>query len=52
MERLSKEKLEELLLEAKEAHEEYEQELGHKDEDWQAWYAEFIIDKLEEEEEE
>lgn len=48
MERLSKERLEELLREAKEAHSEFEQELGHEDEDWATWYAEYMIDRLEE----
>jgi hypothetical protein len=32
---------------AEAAHAVYEQELGHRDEDWPAWYATFIVDRLE-----
>ena len=31
---------------AEAAHAVYEQELGHRDEDWPAWYAAFIVDRL------
>lgn len=44
---LTKEKLEELLKEAEKAHGVYETQLGHRDENWPAWYAEYIIKKLE-----
>jgi len=47
---LSKENLETLLREAEEAHGEYEQKLGHRDDNWPGWYAEFIVKKLRERE--
>jgi len=31
---------------AKAAHAVYEEELGHADPDWPAWYATFIVDRL------
>ena len=34
------------LREAEAAHGVYEQELGHRDEDWPSWYAKFIVDRL------
>ena len=43
---LSKEKLEDLLRETESAHGKYEKELGHRDENWASWYAQFIIEKL------
>lgn len=43
---LSAEQLAELLREAERAHAAYERELGHADEDWPTWYAEFIVAKL------
>jgi hypothetical protein len=46
---LTAERLAALLREAEEAHGAYERELGHADADWPAWYAEFIVAKLEEE---
>lgn len=42
------EKLEQLLREAEKSHAEYEKGLGRRDEDWPAWYAKFIVEKLEE----
>ncbi len=39
-----------LLREAESAHAEYEKQLGHADADWPAWYARFILDKLEKDE--
>jgi len=41
-----KEDLEKLLREAEKAHGEYEQGLGHRDDNWPSWYAEFIVKKL------
>ncbi len=41
--------VEELVLElraAETAHGVYEQELGHRDEDWPTWYATFIVARL------
>ena len=46
MEQLTKEQLEQLLRDAEKAHGIYEQSLGSRDENWPAWYAEFIINKL------
>jgi hypothetical protein len=34
------------LREAEAAHGVYEQELGRPDQDWPAWYAKFIVDRL------
>jgi len=45
--KLSKDKLADLLKQAEKAHAEYEQQLGHRDDNWPEWYAEFIIKKLE-----
>ena len=47
-EELTKEELDQLLREAEKAHAEYEHSLGHRDEDWATWYAEFIINRLRE----
>ena len=45
---LTKEELTRLLPDAEKAHVEYEQrELGgERDEDWPAWYAEYIVNAL------
>lgn len=48
---LTAERLAQLLREAEAAHAEYETGLGQRDEDWPAWYAAFILQKLQEEEE-
>ena len=45
---LTKEQLAELLREAEKAHGEYEQSLGHRDDDWPSWYAAFIVNKMNE----
>jgi hypothetical protein len=47
---LTKEQLTDLLREAEAAHGKYEtEELGGvRDEEWAAWYAEFIVNKLRE----
>jgi hypothetical protein len=45
---LTQERLAELLREAERAHGEYERELGSRDEDWPAWYAGYILDRLKE----
>jgi hypothetical protein len=47
---LTKEELTRLLREAEEAHGRYEKEElgGKRDEDWPAWYAEFIVNALDE----
>jgi hypothetical protein len=37
-----------LLREAANAHHTYEATLGHKDEDWAVWYAEYIIAHIQE----
>jgi hypothetical protein len=45
---LTKEELTRLLREAEEAHGRYEKEElgGKRDEDWPAWYAEYIVNAL------
>lgn len=48
MEELTAERLERLLRDAEAAHGEYERELGHRDEDWPAWYARWIVERLRE----
>ena len=47
-EELTKEQLAALLRQAEQAHAEYEKGLGKRDDDWPAWYAEFIVNKLKE----
>jgi len=44
------ERLADMLREAERAHGVYEQRVGHRDEDWPAWYARHIIDRLTENE--
>jgi hypothetical protein len=44
---LTGERLAELLREAEQAHGEYERGLGHRDEDWPRWYADYILGRLE-----
>ena len=46
MEELTKDRLAALLRAAERAHREYERTLGHRDEDWPSWYAEFIVNEL------
>ena len=45
---LTKEELTRLLREAEKAHGQYEKEElgGERDEEWAAWYAEFIVTEL------
>ena len=43
---LTTQELARLLREAAQAHHDYEQQLGERDEDWPTWYAEFILDQL------
>jgi len=43
---LTAEQLAMLLREAERAHGEYERTLGHRDDDWPAWYAAYIVKKL------
>lgn len=45
---ISKERMTKLLREAAEAHHEYEEKVGERDDDWPAWYAEYIVGKLDE----
>lgn len=40
------EELAALLREAERAHGEYERELGRRDDDWPAWYADYILRTL------
>jgi hypothetical protein len=44
---LTRERLAALLREAEQAHGEYERELGRRDEDWPAWYADYVLRALE-----
>lgn len=50
MMKLTKEGLTKLLKEAEKAHAIYEEQLGRKDEAWPSWYAEFIMNKIDENE--
>ena len=43
---LSAERLTDLLKDAERAHGAFEKELGRRDEDWPAWYAQYILDRL------
>ena len=43
---ITKEQLAELLRQAERAHAEYEKGLGKRDDDWPAWYADFILRRL------
>jgi hypothetical protein len=45
---LSQDQLADLLRDAERAHAEYERGLGERDEDWPAWYAGYILDRLRE----
>jgi hypothetical protein len=45
-ENLTKERLAELLRDAEHAHADFERELGHRDDEWPAWYAGYIVDRL------
>ncbi len=45
---VTREELAELLREAEQAHGRYERELGRRDEEWPAWYADYILNALEE----
>ena len=49
MQELTAERLEQLLRGAEEAHGAYERELGRRDDDWPAWYARWIVERLREE---
>jgi hypothetical protein len=44
---VTSEQLAGLLREAERAHGEYERELGRRDDDWPAWYADYILRRLE-----
>lgn len=46
---VSEDRLRTLLRVAESAHAAYEQELGRADDDWPAWYAQFIVARLREE---
>ena len=43
---VTQEQLEQLLREAEVAHAAYERELGHADDNWPAWYAAWIVERL------
>ncbi|MFQ5540915.1 MAG: hypothetical protein ACE5F4_01575 [Candidatus Paceibacteria bacterium] len=46
MNHLNKDKLAKLLKEAEATHAVHERTLGKPDPDWSAWYADYIIEKL------
>ena len=46
---VSEDRLRTLLRVAESAHGAYEAELGRRDDDWPAWYASFIVERLREE---
>jgi hypothetical protein len=50
MSEITEERLAELLREAEAAHGEYERGLGRRDDDWPAWYAHFIAERLRDDE--
>jgi hypothetical protein len=43
---VTREKLEQLLREAEQAHGVYEAALGHRDDNWPAWYARYSMERL------
>lgn len=43
---ITKDELAALLREAEKAHAEYEKMLGGRDDDWPAWYADFVVKKM------
>jgi hypothetical protein len=43
---VTRETLEQLLRDAEHAHGAYEATLGHADDNWPAWYARYIIERL------
>ncbi len=45
---LTREELADLLRETERAHRDYEREVGERDEDWPAWYAAYMLDRLRE----
>lgn len=46
METITVDRLAQLLRQAESAHGEYERSLGHRDEDWPKWYAQYIFDQV------
>jgi hypothetical protein len=46
---VTEDRLRTLLRVAESAHEAYEREQGERDDDWPTWYANFIVNRLEEE---
>jgi hypothetical protein len=46
MDTLTVERLETLLRDAEAAHGNYEQTLGHHDDEWPRWYAQYILDQI------
>ena len=44
---LTVERLADLLRDAERAHGAYEKKLGRRDEDWPTWYAQYILERLE-----
>jgi proline dehydrogenase len=48
MDDLTVDQLEALLREAELAHGAFEQSLGHRDDNWPRWYADYILNKVHE----
>lgn len=46
MEKITVDRLAQLLRDAEAAHGNYEQSLGHRDENWPRWYAEYILKQV------
>lgn len=44
MQGIAVEQLAKLLRDAEAAHGEYETQLGHRDDDWPTWYAQYILE--------
>ena len=44
--KMTADELARLLREAEVAHADYEKSVGRRDDDWPAWYARFIVEKL------
>ena len=43
---ITREELAQLLRDAEKAHGAYERTLGHRDDDWPAWYAAWMLEDL------
>jgi hypothetical protein len=46
MEKMTVDRLAQLLRDAETAHGNYERSLGHSDENWPRWYAQYILEQI------